>query len=62
MMMADVGGCALPPTLELTRVAMKAGCGAVLVLPPFYYKPPLVTDEGLFRYYAWLIEEVNDPK
>ncbi|HRY05777.1 MAG TPA: dihydrodipicolinate synthase family protein, partial [Hyphomicrobiaceae bacterium] len=34
------------------------GCGGVLVLPPYFYKD--CTAEGLFRYYAELIEEVAD--
>ena len=35
------------------------GCAGVLVLPPFYYKA--VSDEGLFAYFARLIEGVDDP-
>jgi 4-hydroxy-tetrahydrodipicolinate synthase len=37
-----------------------AGCAGVLVLPPFYYKG--VSDEGLFRAYANLIEGVADDR
>ena len=54
-------GCpALSDTVELTRHAVKLGCPAVLVLPPFYFKSP--SDEGLFRFFAGLIDQVNDPR
>jgi 4-hydroxy-tetrahydrodipicolinate synthase len=42
----------------MTRSAVKAGCAGVLMLPPFYYKD--VADEGLFQYYAEIIEAVGD--
>jgi 4-hydroxy-tetrahydrodipicolinate synthase len=41
-------------TIDLTRHAMSCGVRGVLVLPPFYYKA--VNDEGLYRFYADLIE------
>jgi len=36
------------------------GCGGVLMLPPFYYKG--VSDEGLFRNFAEVIERVGDER
>ncbi len=54
------GGCALGDTVALTRCALDAGYPNALVLPPFYYKG--VTEDGLFAYYAALIERVGDPK
>jgi 4-hydroxy-tetrahydrodipicolinate synthase len=54
-------GCAsLPETIALTRHATSAGCIASLVLPPFFWKD--VSDDGLFAWYARLIEGVNDPR
>jgi 4-hydroxy-tetrahydrodipicolinate synthase len=54
-------GCtALPDTVRLTRAAVAAGCAGVLLLPPFYYKG--VSDEGLFRTLAEVIERVGDPR
>ena len=53
------GGCALGDTVALTRSAVDAGFPNALVLPPFYYKG--VSDDGLFAYYAALIERVGDP-
>jgi 4-hydroxy-tetrahydrodipicolinate synthase len=58
--MAGTGACALPDAIELTRHAVRAGCGGVLMLPPFYYKG--VSDEGLFRAFAQVIEAVADDR
>jgi len=54
------GGCALGDTVALTRCAIDAGYPNALVLPPFYYKG--VSDDGLFAYYAALIERIGDPQ
>lgn len=54
-------GCsAFTDTVELTRHAVRLGCAGVLMLPPFYYKA--VSDEGLFRSYAEIIERVGDSR
>jgi 4-hydroxy-tetrahydrodipicolinate synthase len=42
----------------MTEQAIELGCGGVLMLPPFYYKNP--SEEGLFRFFAEVIEEVGD--
>ena len=57
-MMPGTGCCAFTDTAELTRHALRLGCAGVLMLPPFYYKG--VSDEGLFRSYAEVIERVGD--
>lgn len=59
-LMPGTGACALPDTIELTRHATQAGVGGVLMLPPFYYKG--VSDEGLFRAYAQVIDGVADER
>jgi 4-hydroxy-tetrahydrodipicolinate synthase len=59
-MMPGTGACALPETIELTRHAVKAGCAGVLMLPPFYYKG--VSDEGLYRAFAGVIDAVADAR
>jgi 4-hydroxy-tetrahydrodipicolinate synthase len=46
----------LPDTIRLTRHAAARGCAGALVLPPFYFKN--VPDEGLFTYFARLVESV----
>ncbi|MFM0040524.1 dihydrodipicolinate synthase family protein [Paraburkholderia sediminicola] len=59
-MMPGTGACALPDAIELTRHAVKSGCPGVLMLPPFFYKG--VSDEGLFRGFAEVIEAVADTR
>ena len=59
-MMPGTGACALSDAVRLCGAAAKAGTAAVLMLPPFYYKP--VSDEGLFAFYAETIERVGDPR
>lgn len=59
-LMPGTGQCALTDSVVLTRRAVEAGCAGVLMLPPFYYKG--VSDEGLFRYFAEVIERVGDDR
>src|SRR5438093_8230677 len=58
--MPGTGCSAFTDTVELTRHAVQLGCAGVLMLPPFYYKA--VSDEGLFRSYAEVIERVGDSR
>ncbi|MBB3211060.1 4-hydroxy-tetrahydrodipicolinate synthase [Herbaspirillum sp. Sphag1AN] len=55
-MLPGTGCCAIDDTVALTRHAVEAGCAGVLMLPPFYYKG--VSDDGLYRYYAEVIQRV----
>ena len=59
-MMPGTGCCAFTESIELTSHAVRLGCGGALMLPPFYYKG--VSDEGLFRNYARIIEGVGDDR
>jgi 4-hydroxy-tetrahydrodipicolinate synthase len=59
-LMPGTGHNALTDSVELTREAVKLGCGGVLMLPPFYYKG--VSDEGLYRNFAEIIERVGDER
>ena len=59
-LMPGTGCCAFTDSVELTKHATAAGVGGVLMLPPFYYKG--VSDEGLFRNYAEIIERVGDSR
>ena len=59
-MMPGTGCCALTDSARLTAHAMKLGCAGVLMLPPFYYKG--VSDEGLFRSFAEVIERVGEAR
>lgn len=58
--MPGTGSCSLTDAVELTRASVEAGCAGALVLPPFYYKS--TGTEGLFRFYAELIERVGDAR
>jgi 4-hydroxy-tetrahydrodipicolinate synthase len=57
-MMPGTGCCAFTDSVELTRHALRHHCAGVLMLPPFYYKG--VSDDGLFRSYAEIIERVGE--
>jgi 4-hydroxy-tetrahydrodipicolinate synthase len=59
-LMPGTGHCALTDSVELTRAAVALGCAGVLMLPPFYYKG--VSDEGLYRNFAEVIERVGDER
>jgi len=59
-MMVGVGSCALAETVELTRAALDSGCYNVLTLPPYFFKG--VSDEGLFRSVAQVIESIGDTR
>lgn len=57
-MMPGTGACALPDAVELSRHASCIGAAGLLTLPPFFFKG--VSDDGVFAYYAELIERVGD--
>jgi 4-hydroxy-tetrahydrodipicolinate synthase len=59
-LMPGTGVNALPETIELTRHALSLGVTRVVMLPPSYYKG--VSDEGLFRAYAQVIEAIGDTR
>lgn len=59
-LMIGAGACAAGNAVELSRAATAAGTGGVLLLPPFYYKEPSV--DGLFAYFAEVIEKVGSDK
>lgn len=59
-MVAATGCAALPETIALTRHGVQSGCAACLVLPPFFWKD--ASDDGLFAWYAKVIEAVGDTR
>lgn len=59
-MMPGTGCCAIPDSIELTKRAVQAGAAGVLMLPPFYYKG--VSEEGLYRAFASVIDGVADDR
>jgi 4-hydroxy-tetrahydrodipicolinate synthase len=60
LLMPGTGLCALSDTVTVTKHAIERGCGGVMTLPPFYYKA--VSDDGLFAYFADLMERVGDSR
>lgn len=58
--MPGIGACALTDTQRLAAHATRLGCGGVLTLPPFYDKE--ATEDGLFRFFAEVIERVGDAR
>jgi 4-hydroxy-tetrahydrodipicolinate synthase len=59
-LLPGTGSSALTDTVRLSLAALEAGTAGVLVLPPFYYKG--VGNEGLFRFFAEVIERINDDR
>ncbi|MCC5874061.1 MAG: 4-hydroxy-tetrahydrodipicolinate synthase [Gammaproteobacteria bacterium] len=57
--LAGTGSNSTAEALQLTRAAKEAGADAALQVTPYYNKP---TQEGLFRHYALLAEEVDLPQ
>jgi 4-hydroxy-tetrahydrodipicolinate synthase len=60
VLLPGTGSCALTDTVRLSLAALEAGTAGVLVLPPFYYKG--VGDDGLFRFFAEVIERIGDDR
>jgi 4-hydroxy-tetrahydrodipicolinate synthase len=59
-LVAATGCAALSETITLTRHGVQSGCAGCLVLPPFFFKEP--ADDGLFAWYARVIEAVGDAR
>jgi 4-hydroxy-tetrahydrodipicolinate synthase len=60
VLMPGTGLCNLEDTVTLCRHAIERGCGAVMTLPPFFYKN--ASDDGLYAYFVRLVETVNSPE
>jgi len=56
-LLPGTGALSVEDTVELTSHAVVTGTKGVVMLPPHYYKN--VSDEGLFRFYARVIEQVG---
>ena len=57
-MIPGTGRTNVADTARLSRTCLDLGCNAVMTLPPFYFKG--VTDDGLYDYFAQLIETIGD--
>src|SRR5579864_9129295 len=58
-LMPGAGACAMTDAAMLVRHAVGHGCGGVLMLPPFYYKP--VSDDGIFAFISGVIDQAGSP-
>ena len=58
-LMPGTGACSTSEAAELVRHAVGHGCGGVLMLPPFYYKP--VDDDGILAFLSAVIDRVGSP-
>lgn len=59
-LMPGTGGCSIADAVRLTKHAIDNGASGALMLPPFFFKG--VSDEGLFAYYAEIIEQVGNDR
>jgi len=59
-LMPGTGGCSVTDAITLTKHAVENGASGALMLPPFFFKG--VSDEGLFAYYAEVIERVGSDR
>lgn len=59
-LLPGTGCCAITDSIRLSARATALGVRGCLMLPPFYYKG--VSDEGLYRSFATVIEGVGDAR
>lgn len=53
------GSAGITDTADLAIASLKHGCGAMLIVPPSFYKN--IKDEGVISYYREIITRVADP-
>lgn len=58
VLLPGTGLCNLDDTVTLCRHALRRGCAAVMILPPFFYKN--ASDDGIYVYFVRLIEVLNN--
>ena len=59
-LIVSASAASLPGSIELARHATQAGVAGVLMMPPFLYRDG-IGDDGVFRYYAALIDRLGEP-
>jgi 4-hydroxy-tetrahydrodipicolinate synthase len=59
-LIVSASSATLPDSIELARQATKAGVAGVLLMPPFFFRDG-IGDEGIFRFYAALIDQIGEP-
>jgi len=56
-MVPEIGCCAFPDAIELSRRAVDLGAAGVMLAAPYFYKG--VSDEGLFDYFSRVIDGIG---
>lgn len=56
-MIPGTGVSNIADSARLSRACLDMGCAGVMTLPPFYYKA--VTEDGLYRHFAQLIQAIG---
>lgn len=59
-LIVSASAASLGDSVELARQATKAKAAGVLLMPPFFFRDG-IGDEGIFRFYAALIDQIGDP-
>jgi 4-hydroxy-tetrahydrodipicolinate synthase len=59
-LIVSASAASLPDSIDLARQATKAGVAGVLLMPPFFFRDG-IGDDGIFRYYVALIDEIGAP-
>ncbi len=59
-LIVSASAASLPDSVELARQATKANVAGVLLMPPFFFRDG-IADEGIFRFYAALIDQIGEP-
>ncbi len=54
---SGIAASSIEETVAQTRLALEAGCKALLLAPPFYFKN--LTDDGLFAWFSQLFHAVG---
>jgi 4-hydroxy-tetrahydrodipicolinate synthase len=60
-LIVSAGAATLLDSVELARQATQAGVAGVLLMPPFFFRDG-IGDEGIFRFYATLIDNIGEPE
>lgn len=58
-LMPGIGSCSIAETADLLCHAGANDAAGALLLPPFFYKPPAASDEGLFDFFAAVMERTK---
>lgn len=58
-LMPGIGSCSISETVALLTDAGEHEAAGALMLPPFFYKGPAATDDGLFDFFAAVMKQTE---